>query len=360
MHIDKRWQLTYHDKRQKQHIISDRGNWMKKLSKEMVLNDNLPLHNGEQNLPLKIGSLAYSYAHAATSENTREAYRSDVRHFIAWGGLLPATPDMIIRYLEGHAELLHPNTLTRRLTAIKNWHTYQKLPDPTGHEFIRKVLSGISRVHGKASKKAPALSVEQIRLLSDHLIKKGRLIDWRDNALVQIGFFGAFRRSELVTIHWEDIQFVPKGVEIFIKRSKTDQEGEGQVCAIPYGNTKICPITVLQTWREKSKRLDGPVFIGVTKRNRLLQTALSPSYVNIIIKKLAAECKFPDAENFSAHSLRRGFATSASEKGADLISIMRHGRWQSERTVLGYIDEGKQFKENVANILFQDPIFSVD
>jgi site-specific recombinase XerD len=151
---------------------------MKKLSNDMTLPTNNLINDDSDNVSLNVGTIAYAYAHAATSENTREAYRSDVRHFIAWGGLLPATPDMIIRYLEDHAELLHPNTLKRRLTAIKNWHTYQKLPDPTSHELISKILSGISRVHGKASKKAPSLSVEQLRLLSDHLIKKDHLIDW--------------------------------------------------------------------------------------------------------------------------------------------------------------------------------------
>jgi site-specific recombinase XerD len=327
---------------------------MKKLSKDIASEASSPVSDDSQGTSLKIGSLAYSYAHAATSENTREAYRSDVRQFIAWGGFLPATPDMVIRYLEDHAQSLHPNTLKRRLTALKNWHTYQKLPDPTEHELIRKIMSGISRTHGKASKKAPTLSVEQLRLLSDHLIKKDRLIDWRDNALLQIGFFGAFRRSELVAIQWEHVKFVPKGVEIFIARSKTDQEGAGHVCAIPYGNAALCPVTALQTWGEKSKRSQGSVFTSVTKANQLSSKALSPPVVSLILRKLAIECKLPNANDYSAHSLRRGFATSASEKGAGLIAIMRHGRWQSERTVIGYIEEGQRFEDNVASILFND------
>lgn len=297
------------------------------------------------------GSLAYAYAHVATSANTRQAYRSDIRHFIAWGGVLPATPDVIIHYLEACAELYSVSTLKRRLTAIKNWHTYQGFQDPTVHPLIRKTLSGISRVHGKAADKAKALSVEQLVIISQHLLRKGRTIDLRDNALLQLGFFGAFRRSELVAIHWEHVNFVPEGVEILIARSKTDQEGKGQICAIPYGNTTLCPVTALKQWQDAVRCSSGPVFVRLTKGGRLLSKVLSSSYVTKLLKRYAEECHFPNPEEFSAHSLRRGFATSASKKGADLISIMRHGRWRTERTVLGYIEEGQRFDENVAGLL---------
>lgn len=94
--------------------------------------------------------------------------------------------------------------------------------------------------------------------------------------------------------------------------------------------------------------------------DRLSSKAISPLCVSAILRKVAIECKLPDSHDFSAHSLRRGFATSASEKGADLVAIMQHGRWQSVRTVLGYIEEGQQFEGNVANLLFQDPIFTTD
>ena len=124
-----------------------------------------------QHQSLESGTLAYTYAHIATSANTRKAYRADIRHFIAWGGVLPTTPDMIVRYLEAYADTLNPNTLKRRLTAIKNWHTYQQFKDPTSHPLINKTLSGILRVHGRALEKAKALSTEQLILLSQHLMR---------------------------------------------------------------------------------------------------------------------------------------------------------------------------------------------
>ncbi len=306
-----------------------------------------------QNSLSPLNSNSSGYARAATSDNTRMAYRSDIRHFMHWGGVLPTTPDVVVRYLERHAQLLHPNTLKRRITAIKNWHTYQGFPDPTDYVLIRKTLSGIGRIHLKATKKAPALSLEQLTRLSAFIRGRNSLADQRDLALLQIGFFGAFRRSELVAIQWEHIKFVPQGVEIYIPTSKTDQEGEGAVCAIPYGQLECCPVVSLKQWQERTKRVSGPVFVAISKSGYLSANSLSPASVGKVLKKHAQACSLPNATDFSAHSLRRGFATSASQKGAGLIAIMRHGRWKAEKTVLGYVDEGQRFQNNAAGMLLQ-------
>lgn len=299
-------------------------------------------------------SISYAYVHAATSHNTRKSYRYDIRQFMTWGGVLPTTTDVIIRYLEQNAGQFHPNTLKRRLTAIRNWHTYQGFPDPTKHPLVQKTLSGIARTHLRPTKKAPALSLEQAQLLSKRLLSRGRLVDWRNHALLQIGFFGAFRRSELVGIEWKGIEFVPEGVEIYIPKSKTDQEGQGQICAIPYGKNETCPVMALKMWQEKCQRKAGPVFVGISKSGRLSTQALSPHSLSALIKHLAVVHQLPHAEKFSAHSLRRGFATSASKKGACITAIMRHGRWKSEKTVFEYIDEAQRFQDNAAGVLLRN------
>ncbi len=232
--------------------------------------------------------------------------------------------------------------------------------DPTIHSLVRKTLSGIVRIHGRPKEKAPVLSVEQLFILKQHLIKKDRLIDWRDNAMLQVGFFGAFRRSELISLHWEQINFVPEGMEILLIRSKTDQEGEGYVCALPYGNERLCPVTALLSWKEKSGLSSGPIFVPMTKTGKLREHSLHAKNVSSVIRKLAIECQFPNAENYSGHSLRRGFATSASQKGASLGAIMHHGRWRSATTVMGYIEEGQRFEDNPASVLFDNPIFTAE
>ncbi len=292
----------------------------------------------------------HNYIAAATSDNTRKAYQTDIRHFIQSGATLPASYDDILRYLQTYAPTLNPRTLERRLTALKHWHLYQGFADPTAHSTIRKTLSGIKNIHGKPKDKAPPLTLEALSAMVNYLKSSSRLIDCRNNALLQIGFFGAFRRSELIGLTWENIQFVKEGVEILIARSKTDQGGEGLVCAIPYGNLGLCPVTALLAWRDRVQKNTGYVFCGVNN-NTIRSTAITARQVNLTIKSIAAACHLPNADTYSSHSLRRGFATEASKKGAPFGTIMRQGRWRHEGTVLGYIDEGKRFEQNAVDFL---------
>lgn len=299
---------------------------------------------------------ANPYLQAATSSNTRKAYQQDIRHFISWGGLLPTTADQLLQYLAFYASSLNPRTLRRRLTAIKHWHIYQGFSDPTGHPLVRKTLSGILRLHGKPLEKAAPLCIEHMMLFSQYLVRRGTLVDCRNNALILIGFFGAFRRSELVSILWENIRFVPEGLIIMLSRSKTDQEGEGQICPIPFGNQMLCPVTALRQWQERGKISSGPVFRAIHKNGVIKQHALSAVSVNLILKNLAQSCQLLNHQAYSGHSLRRGFATSASKKGATLGAIMRQGRWRHEGTVYGYIEEGRHFEDNAANAILNNLI----
>ncbi len=297
-----------------------------------------------------------NYIVAATSQNTRKAYRHDIQHFMAWGGLLPATPEIIVNYLQYHAETLNPRTLARRLTALKNWHVYQGFSDPTQHPFIRKTLTGIHNIHGRPKEKAPALTIEQLTQIANHLKQQDTLHASRNNALLQIGFCGALRRSEIINIQYEHITFVPEGMTIIIPRSKTDQGGEGQTCAIPYGDELLCAVTALKNWCERAGIHSGFVFRSINRHQQVSDAPLTPRSINLIIKSVALECKLSDAERFSGHSLRRGFATCASKSGASFVTIMRHGRWRHEGTVLGYIEEGQQFEDNAISIILKKNI----
>ena len=229
----------------------------------------------------------------------------------------------------------------------------QGFPEPTSHPLIKKTLRGIARTHGQAPQKAPVLSVEQLMQLPTRLNADEGLSAVRDQALLLIGFFGAFRRSELVTITWEHVNFVPEGVEITIPRSKTDPKGLGAVCAIPYGQLPLCPVIALQTWKARSGLTKGAVFRAIRHEKCDRNRGLSPAIVNRIIKQRAIECQWPHATEYSGHSLRRGFATAASQRGATLGAIMRQGRWHHEATVYGYIEEGKRFEANAAASILQ-------
>lgn len=320
------------------------------------MNDLFPLpphldgYPAENNALVKQTPSLHTYIHAATSQNTRRSYQADIRHFYGWGGYLPATTEMLLHYLHHYATSLNPKTLKRRIIAIKHWHTFQGAPDPTLHPLIKKAMSGILHVHGKPAEKAKPLSAEQLAKIADVLKQEKSITSIRNNALLQTGFFGAFRRSELIALRWEHITYVPQGIEILIPRSKTDQEGTGEVIALPYGNSLLCPVTALNEWRvQLSSPKTGAVFCRLLKNQTPTPQALSAQSINNIIKSVVKDCQLPDAENYSGHSLRRGFATTASQQGATLGSIMRQGRWRNETTVHGYIQEGKRFETNAAS-----------
>lgn len=213
-------------------------------------------------------SLSNRYQIAATSDNTRRAYQADIRHFEAWGGQLPATTESILRYLHAFAETLNPRTLSRHLTAIKQWHRYQDFSDPTQAPIVTKTLTGISRVHGKPKEKAPPFLPEHLVQVANYLAAQNTLLACRDNALLQIGFLGAFRRSELVAIRVEHINWQPGGIEILIPQSKTDQLNAGQYCAIPNGNEQLCAVRALKEWLEKGSINEGFIFRAIQRETK--------------------------------------------------------------------------------------------
>lgn len=300
--------------------------------------------------------VANTYIQAATSDNTRKAYRSDIRHYENWGGRLPATPALIVRYLEDFATLLNPRTLSRRLTALKTWHIYQNFSDPTSHPMVTKTMIGIMRTHGKPKEKAHPLTPNDIKTLANHLNANGSLSAIRDNALLQIGFFGALRRSELVALCVDHIQWEKEGITIMIPHSKTDQIHEGQYCAIPYGNQHVCPIEALTSWLTRAAIQTGPIFRRIYNNGRIEERSLTPLSVNHILRERAREVGLACAEDLSSHSLRRGLATSAARAGAPLQTIMRHGRWRQVNTVIEYIEASERFAENAAKCVLSNEI----
>lgn len=312
---------------------------------KMITHEEHILRNENQ---LAIASINNSYIAAATSKNTRRAYQADIRHFEMYGGKLPANIEVILAYLQKFATKLSPRTLSRRLTALKNWHIYQEFPDPTQNPLVSKTLAGIMRTHGKPKDKAPPLLPEHLLEIVACLTKEKTLRACRDSALLQVAFFGALRRSEVVAILYEHIEWKEQGIDILIPHSKTDQMNEGQYCAIPYGDDHLCPVNALKLWIEQSGITKGAIFRRLYPNGCLDEAPLVPLSVSNILKKRAHNADLPQAENFTSHSLRRGLATSASRDGASIPAIMRQGRWKNVNTVMEYIEAANRFEENAA------------
>ena len=316
---------------------------------------NLPLRNEESTLieRQEAESLRH-YLQAATSDNTRKAYRSAIRQFEKWGGRLPTDRDTVVRYLLGRAESLNTRTLDLHLTAISQWHHYQGLIDPVSDPLVRKTMEGVRRTQGQPKRKAKALRLEHIAQMVNHLrqlpdTKKKQ----RDIALVLTGFFGAFRRSELVAIQIGDLVWEPEGLLIRLSRSKTDQQAMGLVRALPFGAPGCCPAMAMKNWIELADINEGPVFRPVNRWDKVQPKALNPGGINQLLKTLGNACQFDFVPDLSSHSFRRGLSTSAAREKIDFEFIKKQGGWKSDATVWEYIEEGQQFTNNASFILLE-------
>lgn len=287
------------------------------------------------------------YINAATSDNTRTAYRSGIKQFEKWGGRLPSDQVTISKYLMQCAEKLNTRTLELHLTAISQWHKTQGLIDPVNTPLIKKTFAGIKRIHGQPKVKAKALRLEHISTMLLYLIdipdsnKK-----YRDIALLLINFYGAFRRSEIVAIQLSDLIWEPEGIIIHIQRSKTDQKGKGISRVIPYGEGQVCAVSALKLWLQKGDIKDGPVFRPINRWDQINNKALNPGAINEFIKNLGKACNYEFANELSSHSFRRGLSTSAARENIDFELIKKQGGWKSDASVWGYVEEGEQFEKN--------------
>ncbi|MEC5161377.1 MULTISPECIES: site-specific integrase [unclassified Janthinobacterium] len=294
---------------------------------------------------------------AATSDNTRRAYRSAVRHFQRWGGALPSDEASLIRYLLACAGELNARTIALRLTALSQWHVQQGFADPASTPTVRKTLAGIRRVHGKPKQKAKALPLEDLELIVAQLAGLDTLKAKRDSALLQIAYFGGFRRSEIVSLDVSHLAWEREGLVITLPRSKTDQQGEGIVKAIPFGDGACCPARALRVWLAAAGIASGPLFRPLNQWGHLGERALGEGSVNAILEAGATLALLDYVPQLSSHSLRRGMATSAHRAGASFRDIKRQGGWRHDGTVHGYIEEAAQFEENAAlSLLRRRPV----
>ena len=286
------------------------------------------------------------------AENTRRGYASDWRHFTAWCQRenrmpLPALPETVTMYLTELSEKAKVSTLTRRLSAVSQAHQVAGQESPTQSPLVRQLMKGIRRSLGTAQKGKSPVKVEHLRTITAGLDPE-RLIDVRDRALLLVGFAGAFRRSELVGLNTEDLEFNDNGLVVHLRRSKTDPEGEGRKVGIPYGSTPAtCPVRALKAWiAVLPTSVDGALFRGVDRHGRIHEDRLTPQSVALVVKKRTA--KEGIEGDYAGHSLRAGLATAAAAAGVPERAIMAQTGHRSLATLRKYIREGSLFLENAA------------
>ena len=290
------------------------------------------------------------------ANNTLRAYKSDFRDFNAFcfkHGLqsLPTEPKIISIYLTYLSKNFKVSTLKRRLVSISVFHKLKGFYLDMKHPIIIENILAIRRKYGSYQIGKKPLLINNLKLIIDVInsIIVNKLKQLRDKSLILVGFAGGFRRTELVSINYEDLEFTEEGLKINIKKSKTDQFGEGMIKGIPYFQNKMyCPVANLKKWLEISKITTGPIFKRFSKGLSLTNKRLTDQSVALIIKEYLNLAGI-DNKNFSGHSLRSGFATVAADSGADERSIMAMTGHKSSQMVRRYIKEANIFKNNALN-----------
>ena len=294
---------------------------------------------------------------SSKANNTIRAYKSDFKDFGAFcvkNGFksLPTEPKIVSLYIT-HLSIKDAkmSTLRRRLVSIGVIHKLKGHYLDTKHPIIIENLMGIKRKKGNFQRGKKPILINQLKAIVDVIDneKTEEIKRIRNKTIILIGFGGGFRRAELVSIDFEDLEFVPEGVKIIVRKSKTDQFGEGMIKGLPYFTNELyCPVVNLKKWLEISKINSGPIFRRFTKGSSLTDKRLTDQSVVLLMKEYLNLAGIEN-KNFAGHSLRSGFATVAAESGADERSIMAMTGHKTTQMVRRYIREANIFKNNALN-----------
>ncbi len=297
---------------------------------------------------------------ASRAPATKRAYRGDWEKFTRWAAeqkidALPATGSTVANYITHLAESGRAaSTISRALTSISQAHKTLDLASPTSSPEVANVYKGIKRTKGVAQRRAKPLVIAELKRLCDRM--KPSFLGQRDKALILIGWAGALRRSELVALNLEDIDFVDEGLTMSISSSKTDQEGAGYKLGIPFaGDKRYCPVRKLKHWIELARIKGGPLFIALGTPGKKFHAdvpeprRLAASAVNAIIKRRLKHAGM-NCAGYSGHSLRAGFITTAASKEIPEYMIQAHTRHRSAKVLRGYMRDGSLFASNPLSI----------
>ena len=290
-------------------------------------------------------SPADRYRGPAQRASTQRRYQGVLRRFEqVWGGRLPTSSEMVVRYLADHAPSLASSTLELHLAALAHWHVSHGFDDPTKSSWVRQVLRNIRGQHPRLIKQAEPLPLAELeqcvaalqsRITSERLAVRLRAA--RDQALILMGFWRAFRADELCQMQVEHITVRSgKQLEVFLASSKTDREHRGQVYVLP-ALKRLCPVQAYEDWLSISELQVGPVFRPINQWGQIAAPGLKPDGVTYVLREAFARSGL-EGGVYTGHSLRRGFATWASAEKWNTKELMDYVGWRDVKSALRYVD----------------------
>ena len=273
------------------------------------------------------------------------AHPATVAAFLDWRSLLPVS-----QYVGDPLHAPSLSTVTTAFSAIAHYHHAAGIASPTDHPQVQAVLEGITRDLGKLARhpKVPVLIDDLLKLAAAH--QEDMSLAWkRDWAVLLVGFASSLRRSNIAALTVEDIEFLPRGIHLLVRKEKVDQHGEGRLVGI-LRRPILCPVRTLEAWIQAAGITTGPVFRGLTKWQTPRKSAMSPATVDVIVKTHMGALGYV-VSAYGAHSLRSGFATEAAAKGRTLKQIMDQGGWTEPKTAQKYMRKATLFDNNPTDIL---------
>jgi site-specific recombinase XerD len=294
------------------------------------------------------------FSTSAFAASTLRAYRHDWQSFATWCinrayRPLPSSIDTLISYLTHLATSGRKVAgIERALAAITFVHARLNAPSPATDPGVRQVMRGIRRRLGcHQDRKAPIVISHLRRLVA--ATPDDKIIGVRDRALILLGFASAMRRQELVSLDVEDISAQPDGLLVRLRRSKTDQEGQGRDIGIPFGSKpETCPVRAVKSWLTDSGIDAGPLFVSINRHGRLGDRRIDDGAVARMLKKYAILAGL-EPTSIAGHSLRSGLVTSAVQAGKSEQVIMQQTGHTSVATLRRYVRQATLFQENAAS-----------
>jgi integrase len=283
---------------------------------------------------------AEDYENAARASSTMKEYAKDIRYLARDGCPVPCTPSDVVAWLTKVAPALAPSTMQRRLISLSVWHKEHGHKSPVADGRVKKVFAGICRTKGTNQRSVTPLVRDDLIAVLAAVQQQSPMTAARDSALLLLAFASALRRSNLVTIMVEQISPHDSGVDIFIPRSKTDP-GKGRVLSVPKATGSHCPIKAIKHWLAVSGITQGYLFRSVDKHGHVGDGKLDVGSVCRIVKKAVA-LSGRDPTEYSSHSGRAGFVTSAAMAGMptfQIAQVTNHAGIQSLQRYMRVIDQ---------------------
>lgn len=284
------------------------------------------------------------YAQSTISDKTKADYASAWRDFETYCErrgfvAMPASVQTVAAYVTALADAgASVSQINLKRAAIRHQHHIAGHISPTEHPHLIELLKGVRRARGSSVTPKEELTLDHLREIVAGL--PATINGRRDRAMLLVGYWGAFRRSELVAVKIEHVRLSADAMRVTVPKSKTDQAGEGKTKTmklLPEDLADVCPVRAYKAWIEAGHINSGLVFRPIDRWGNVttISEPMDGKEYARLIKRAVASVGL-EARQFSGHSTRRGFVTDGTDAGAQNADMRELTHHTSDATLAKY------------------------